>query len=169
MHDNQDVKAGDVLFEIDRARFQLAYDQAEASVRSQQVAREQALRDAKRNRSLGQLVAAEALEQSQTKLQPNVLVANMDFPATNFADFIKLVRANPGKYTHASSGNGSSGHLAMEMLKQAAKLDLVHVPYKGGAAAITDMIGGRVSVMPRPGNASSAPPPGPPSPPRIRA
>lgn len=78
---------------------------------------------------------------------PNVLVANMDFPATNFADFIKLVRANPGKYTHASSGNGSSGHLAMEMLKQAAKLDLVHVPYKGGAAAITDMIGGRVSVM----------------------
>ncbi len=69
VHDNQDVKAGDVLFEIDRARFQLAFDQAEASVRSQQVAREQALRDAKRNRSLGQLVAAEALEQSQTKLQ----------------------------------------------------------------------------------------------------
>ena len=70
VRDNQDVKAGDVLFEIDRARFQLAFDQAEASVRSQQVAREQALRDAKRNRSLGQLVAAEALEQSQTKLQP---------------------------------------------------------------------------------------------------
>lgn len=69
VHDNQDVKAGDVLFEIDRARFQLAYDQAQASVRSQQVAREQALRDAKRNRSLGQLVAAEALEQSQTKLK----------------------------------------------------------------------------------------------------
>ena len=69
VRDNQDVKAGDVLFEIDRARFQLAFDQAEASVRSQQVAREQALRDAKRNRSLGQLVAAEALEQSQTKLQ----------------------------------------------------------------------------------------------------
>ena len=69
VHDNQDVKAGDVLFEIDRARFQLAYDQAQASVRSQQVAREQALRDAKRNRALGQLVAAEALEQSQTKLQ----------------------------------------------------------------------------------------------------
>ncbi|GFN28152.1 membrane protein [Achromobacter denitrificans] len=69
VHDNQDVKAGDVLFEIDRARFQLAFDQAQASVRSQQVARDQALRDAKRNRSLGQLVAAEALEQSQTRLQ----------------------------------------------------------------------------------------------------
>ncbi|MGW8305336.1 MAG: efflux RND transporter periplasmic adaptor subunit [Achromobacter pulmonis] len=69
VHDNQDVKAGDVLFEIDRARFQLAYDQAEASVRSQQVARDQALRDARRNRALGQLVAAETREQSQAKLQ----------------------------------------------------------------------------------------------------
>lgn len=67
--DNQDVKAGDVLFEIDRARFQLAYDQAQASVKAQDVAHEQALRDAKRNRSLGQLVAAEALEQSQTRVQ----------------------------------------------------------------------------------------------------
>lgn len=69
VRDNQDVKAGDVLFEIDRTRFQLAYDQAEAAVRAQQVARAQALRDAKRNRVLGQLVAAEMLEQSQTKLQ----------------------------------------------------------------------------------------------------
>ncbi|WP_088159309.1 Bug family tripartite tricarboxylate transporter substrate binding protein [Achromobacter xylosoxidans] len=78
---------------------------------------------------------------------PNVLVANNDFPGKTFADFIKLVRENPGKYTHASSGSGSSGHLAMEMLEQDAKIDLVHVPYKGGAAAITDMIGGRVQVM----------------------
>jgi len=78
---------------------------------------------------------------------PNVLVANPEFPAKTFADFIKLAKADPGKYTHASSGNGSSGHLAMEMLKQAAGLDLVHVPYKGGAAAITDTIGGRVSVL----------------------
>ena len=78
---------------------------------------------------------------------PNVLVANNEFPGKTFAEFIKLTRENPGKYTHASSGSGSSGHLAMEMLKQDAKIDLVHVPYKGGAAAITDMIGGRVSVM----------------------
>ncbi|OZI75045.1 efflux RND transporter periplasmic adaptor subunit [Bordetella genomosp. 12] len=69
VHDNQDVKAGDTLFEIDRARFQLALDQAEAAVRAQQVAREQAARDVKRNRSLGQLVSAETLEQSQTRLQ----------------------------------------------------------------------------------------------------
>ncbi|MBB1595642.1 tripartite tricarboxylate transporter substrate binding protein [Achromobacter sp. UMC46] len=78
---------------------------------------------------------------------PNVLVANMEFPGKTFADFIRLARDNPGKYTHASSGSGSSGHLAMEMLEQDAKIDLVHVPYKGGAAAITDMIGGRVAVM----------------------
>lgn len=78
---------------------------------------------------------------------PNVLVANNDFPGKTFAEFIKLARENPGKYTHASSGSGSSGHLAMEMLKQDAKIELVHVPYKGGAAAITDMIGGRVQVM----------------------
>ena len=78
---------------------------------------------------------------------PNVLVDNNEFPGKTFGEFIKLTRENPGKYTHASSGSGSSGHLAMEMLEQAAKIDLVHVPYKGGAAAITDMIGGRVSVM----------------------
>jgi len=78
---------------------------------------------------------------------PNVLVANPEFPAHTFADFIKLAKQNPGKYTHASSGNGSSGHLAMEMLKQAAGIELVHVPYKGGAAAITDTIGGQVSVL----------------------
>ncbi|MBV7485859.1 HlyD family secretion protein [Bordetella sp. BOR01] len=69
IHDNQDVKAGDVLFEIDRARFQLAYDQAQAAVRAQQVARDQAARDARRNRSLGKLVSAEVLEQSQAHLQ----------------------------------------------------------------------------------------------------
>jgi tripartite-type tricarboxylate transporter receptor subunit TctC len=78
---------------------------------------------------------------------PNVLVANPDFPARTFKEFIALAKANPGKYTNASSGNGSSGHLAMEMLKQAAGIDLVHVPYKGGAAAITDTIAGRVSVL----------------------
>lgn len=69
VQDNQDLKAGDTLFEIDRARFQLALDQAQAAVHAQQVARDQATRDVKRNRSLGQLVSAETLEQSQTHLQ----------------------------------------------------------------------------------------------------
>ncbi|OZI74452.1 Bug family tripartite tricarboxylate transporter substrate binding protein [Bordetella genomosp. 12] len=78
---------------------------------------------------------------------PNVLVANPEFPGRSFAEFIRLAKESPDKYTHASSGSGSSGHLAMEMLKQAADIKLVHVPYKGGAAAITDTIGGRVSVL----------------------
>ena len=69
------------------------------------------------------------------------------FPGKTFADFIRLARESPDKYTHASSGSGSSGHLAMEMLKQQARIDLVHVPYKGGAAAITDLLGGRVTVL----------------------
>ena len=69
VHDNQDIKKGEVLFEIDRARFQLALDQAQASVRSQQVARDQAARDVKRNRSLGSLVSTENVEQSQAHLQ----------------------------------------------------------------------------------------------------
>lgn len=78
---------------------------------------------------------------------PNVLVVNPGFPAKTFAEFIAVIKANPGKYSHASSGNGSSGHLSMEMLKQAAGLDLVHVPYKGGAAAITDTISGQVQAL----------------------
>lgn len=69
VRDNQDVKAGDLLFEIDRARFQLALDQAQASVQSSEVAVDQAERDLKRNRSLGNLVATEVREQSQTKLE----------------------------------------------------------------------------------------------------
>ncbi len=78
---------------------------------------------------------------------PNVLVAHPDVPAKNFAEFLTLAKANAGKYSHASSGSGSSGHLAMEMLKQAAGLQLTHVPYKGGGPAITDTIGGQVPLL----------------------
>jgi RND family efflux transporter MFP subunit len=69
VQDNQDVKAGDALFEIDRARFQLSFEQAKAAVGSQTVALEQATRDARRNRELGQLVSAEIREQSQTRVE----------------------------------------------------------------------------------------------------
>jgi tripartite-type tricarboxylate transporter receptor subunit TctC len=78
---------------------------------------------------------------------PNVLVANLNFPARTFKEFIALAKANPGKYSNASSGSGSSGHLAMEMVKQAAGIDVVHIPYKGGAAAIQDVIGGQVPLL----------------------
>ena len=78
---------------------------------------------------------------------PNVLVAHPDFPAKNFTEFLALTKANAGKYSHASSGSGSSGHLAMEMLKQAAGLQITHVPYKGGGPAIVDTIGGQVPLL----------------------
>ena len=78
---------------------------------------------------------------------PNVLVANPEFPARTFKEFIELAEANPDKYNYASTGTGSSNHLTMEMLKQTAGISLSHVPYKGGGPAITDVIGGHVPVM----------------------
>jgi tripartite-type tricarboxylate transporter receptor subunit TctC len=78
---------------------------------------------------------------------PNVLIASSEFPAKTFKEFVDLMKANPGKYNYASSGSGSSGHLAMELLKQQAGLKIDHVPYKGGAPAMTDILGGQVPVM----------------------
>jgi len=78
---------------------------------------------------------------------PNVLVVNLDFPARSFGEFITHVKANPGKFSHASSSAGSSGHLSMEMLKARAHLDIIHVPYKGGGPAMQDMLGGRLDAM----------------------
>ena len=78
---------------------------------------------------------------------PNVLVANPEFPAKTFKEFVELAKSKPNEFNYASSGNGSSGHLAMEMLKQQAGIELTHVPYKGGAPAMTDLMGGQVPVM----------------------
>ncbi len=78
---------------------------------------------------------------------PNVLVVHPDFPAKTFKEFIDLVKANPGKYNYASAGNGASGHMAMEFLKMSADLKVDHIPYKGGAPAMTDVMGGQVHMM----------------------
>jgi hypothetical protein len=78
---------------------------------------------------------------------PLVLVVNpQKMPVKNVAELIALAKANPGKFTIASSGNGSSGHLAAELFKLEAGINLVHVPYKGQAPANTDMISGHVDV-----------------------
>jgi tripartite-type tricarboxylate transporter receptor subunit TctC len=78
---------------------------------------------------------------------PLVVVVNADSPYKTLDDMIKDAQAHPGKLTYASAGTGSSGHLASELLKGEAKFDALHVPYKGGAPAITDLLGGRITFM----------------------
>jgi tripartite-type tricarboxylate transporter receptor subunit TctC len=77
---------------------------------------------------------------------PSVLSVNSKVPAANIREFLELTRKNPGKYTYASGGNGSVQHTAMESLKHMAKIDLLHVPYKGMAQATTDLVGGQVDA-----------------------
>ena len=78
---------------------------------------------------------------------PNVLVVPASSPLKTVADVIAAAKKDPGKLSYASAGNGSSNHLAGEMLKHAARIDVLHVPYKGGAPALTDLMGGRISYM----------------------
>ncbi|HKQ31194.1 MAG TPA: tripartite tricarboxylate transporter substrate binding protein, partial [Burkholderiales bacterium] len=78
---------------------------------------------------------------------PNVLVVHPSFEAKTLQDLIKMAKAQPGKLSYGSNGNGTSGHLAMEMLKQAAGLDMQHIPYKGGGPAMTDLIGGQIPML----------------------
>lgn len=78
---------------------------------------------------------------------PNVFVVNPAVPAKTVAEFIALAKKEPGKYSFASGGNGSSAHLNGEMLKTLASIDMTHVPYKGSSPAITDVIAGQVQLM----------------------
>jgi tripartite-type tricarboxylate transporter receptor subunit TctC len=78
---------------------------------------------------------------------PNVMTVNKDVPAKNVAEFIEYVKANPGKINMASSGNGTSVHLSGEMFMAMTGAKMQHVPYRGAAPAITDMLGGQVQVI----------------------
>ncbi|MGS1007407.1 Bug family tripartite tricarboxylate transporter substrate binding protein [Achromobacter anxifer] len=78
---------------------------------------------------------------------PLVLVANPAFPATDFKAFMARVQAEPGQVNYASPGNGSSHHLAMELFQSRAGVRLTHVPYRGAAQAMQDVMGGQVPVM----------------------
>jgi tripartite-type tricarboxylate transporter receptor subunit TctC len=78
---------------------------------------------------------------------PLVLVVNPSFPAKDVNELIALAKAKPGSIAYASAGNGTPVHLAAEMLKSAANIDMVHVPYKGAGPAITDVLGGQVPVL----------------------
>ncbi len=77
----------------------------------------------------------------------NVLVVHPALPVKSVKDFIRLAQSRPGQLSYASSGTGSASHLAMELFKSTARVDILHVPYKGGAPGITDLMGGHVQVM----------------------
>jgi len=77
---------------------------------------------------------------------PNMLVINPSIPAKNVAELIALMKKNPGKYTFASSGNGTSQHLSGELFKTMAGVDMQHIPYKGSPPALQDVVGGAVSM-----------------------
>ena len=80
-------------------------------------------------------------------VSPFILVVNDALPARNVGELVELARAKPGVLTFCSAGSGSVPHLAGELFKLNAKVDIVHVPYKGGGPAITDLIGGQVNMM----------------------
>jgi tripartite-type tricarboxylate transporter receptor subunit TctC len=77
---------------------------------------------------------------------PMLLVARTDLPIKNYADFVKLAKAEPGKYTYATSGVGTVLHLAMEQLKQRSGIFVTHVPYRGGAQIANDVMGKQVDL-----------------------
>jgi tripartite-type tricarboxylate transporter receptor subunit TctC len=87
-------------------------------------------------------------------LSPNVITARKDLPADSAREFIAWAKANPGKVTYASQGNGSTSHLSAQMLATQAGIEMVHVPYKGEGPALVDITAGRVDIFV--GNISAA-------------
>ena len=78
---------------------------------------------------------------------PLVMEVNPSVPARTVPEFIAYAKSNPGKLSMASPGNGTAGHVAGELFKMMTSIDMVHVPYRGGAPALTDLLGGRVQVI----------------------
>src|SRR5689334_2187682 len=78
---------------------------------------------------------------------PQILLANPSVPVKSLNDVLSLAKASPGKYNYGSAGNGSTTHLAGELLCSMAGVKMTHVPYKGGALALTDTIGGQIQYM----------------------
>lgn len=78
---------------------------------------------------------------------PNVLIVNPNFAAKSVPELIAMAKAQPGKLNYGSNGNGSSGRLAMEMLRQATGIDMVHIPYKGGGPSMQALLAGEVPML----------------------
>jgi tripartite-type tricarboxylate transporter receptor subunit TctC len=79
--------------------------------------------------------------------EPNVMVVNPSVPAKSVLEFIAYAKANPGKLSMASAGNGTASHVAGELFKMMAGVNMVHVPYRGGGPALTELLGGQVQAM----------------------
>ena len=84
---------------------------------------------------------------SQVAFTPNVLTVPNELPVHNVQELVALVRATPGKYTFGSAGTGTTQHLAGELFRQMAKVDIQHVPYRGAANVITDLLGNRITMF----------------------
>jgi len=84
---------------------------------------------------------------TQVMRSPNVLVVSPSLGVSSVRELIALYKANPGKYSYGSGGNGSSAHLSAELFKSMAGVDVVHVPYKGASFALTDVIAGRLAMF----------------------
>ena len=84
---------------------------------------------------------------TQLNSQPNILVVNAQAPAATVKELIALAKSKPGELTFATPGSGSAPHLSAELFKRTAGIDITHVPYKGIPPAITDVIGGRVTML----------------------
>jgi tripartite-type tricarboxylate transporter receptor subunit TctC len=78
---------------------------------------------------------------------PNMLVVNPSVPVNNVKELIALAKSQPGKLTYASTGNGTSNHVSAEYFKMLTGTDILHIPYKGSAPAVTDLIGGQVDML----------------------
>jgi len=78
---------------------------------------------------------------------PNVMLVNPSVPTKSVTEFIAYAKANPGKISFASAGSGSGSHMSGELFKMMTGLDMVHVPYRGGGPALTDLVGGQVQLM----------------------
>ena len=109
--------------------------------------------------SIGERDQRDALRQAQFQFHPRhragrghhprsrmVMVVNPSVPAKTVPEFIAYAKANPGKINMASAGNGTAAHVAGELFKMMAGVDMVHVPYRGAAPALTDLLGGQVQV-----------------------
>ncbi|PHY08097.1 MAG: ABC transporter substrate-binding protein [Alcaligenaceae bacterium] len=97
-------------------------------------------------KNLGYDTERDFIHITQIMSSPSILVVNNNIPAKNLAELIAYVQANPGKLSYASSGAGGLQHHAGELLKLRANLDMLHIPYKGAAPALTDVIGGNVAM-----------------------